>query len=156
MVGVGALLALGTATVVVQEIQAHRIYPGLAGVWEGTYFNGRVALKIARTNGTYLASFDRIDYGIDAPASHLKLGKNSISFRIVGWEGSFAASIDPTMTQMSGNWRLGTNSHPVALQRMANPDISEPLTETEYAPRAGSDLQGLWKGIIKPGRGRPR
>ncbi len=34
---------------------------------------------------------------------------------------------------------------------MANPDFSEPLTETDYTPRAGSDLQGIWKGIIIAG-----
>ncbi len=70
--GVGALLAVGTAIVTVKEIEAHRIYPGLAGVWEGTYFAQRVALKIARTNGTYLATFDFIDSGMDIPASNLK------------------------------------------------------------------------------------
>ena len=82
--GVGALLAVGTAIVTVKEIEAHRIYPGLAGVWEGTYFAQRVALKIARTNGTYLATFDFIDSGMDIPASNLKVGKNAISFRRAG------------------------------------------------------------------------
>ncbi len=145
------LLALGAATVVVQEIQARRTYPGLAGVWEGTYFNQSVALRIDRTNGAYLASFDYIDSGIDIPADNLKLGKSAISFRIAGTSERFAASIDPAMTQMSGNWREGTNNYPVALKRMLKPDISEPLTETDYAPRSGSDLQGFWKGIIVAG-----
>jgi hypothetical protein len=149
--GVGALLALGTASIVVPEIQAHRTYPRLAGVWEGTYFNQRVALRIARTNGTYLARFDYIDSGIDIPADKLKLGKDAISFRIAGTTARFSASIDPGVTQMSGNWMEGTNSYPVALKRIADPDIREALAETDYAPRSGSDLQGCWKGVIKAG-----
>jgi hypothetical protein len=147
----GALLLVGTATVAVQEIQAHRIYPGLAGVWEGTYFKQRVALKIDRTNGSYIAKFDYIDSGMDIPASNLKLGKSAICFRIAGTGERFAASIDPAMTQMSGNWLEGTNSYPVALKRAANPDPREPLTEIDYTPRAGSDLQGFWKGTIQAG-----
>jgi hypothetical protein len=151
MVGVGALIAVGTSTVAVKEIQAHRTYPGLAGLWEGTYFKQHVALRIARTNGTYLARFHYIDSGMDIPASDLKVGRNAISFRVAGETDKFAASIDPGMTQMSGNWREGTNSYPVALKRTANPDVSEPLTETDYTPRAGSDLQGFWQGIVKAG-----
>jgi hypothetical protein len=149
-----ALLAVGTATVAWNEIQAHRNYPGLTGVWEGTSFNQRVALKIARTNGTYLATFDYVDVGVDIPASHFKAGKSAISFRIAGAPAGFAASIDPGMTQMSGNWHEGTNSYPVTLKRMANPDFNEPLTESDYTPRSGSDLQGLWKGIILAGARR--
>ena len=150
-VGVGALLVVAAGIVAMNVIQAHRNYPGLAGVWEGTYFKQNVALKIARTNGAYLATFDYIDSGLDIPASNLKPGKNAISFRIAGTTEKFAASIDPGMTQMSGNWREGTNSHPLTLNRMAEPDMSEPLTETDYAPRAGSDLQGFWRGTIKTG-----
>jgi hypothetical protein len=146
-----ALFIAGTAMVALDEIQARRVYPGLEGVWEGTYFNQRVALKIARTNGAYLATFDYIDSGIDLPARNFKPGKSAISFRIAGTASRFAASVDPAMTQMSGQWRQGTNSFPVTLKRMANPNISEPLAETDYAPRAGSDLQGFWKGIIKAG-----
>jgi hypothetical protein len=149
--GLGALLALGAGTFAVMEIQAHRTYPGLAGVWEGTYFNQCVALKIARTNGTYVATFDYIESGIDIPASRLKPGKSSISFRVAGTQSRFAASIDPAMTQMSGHWRQGTNEYPLTLKRMANPGLAVPLAEADYRPRAGSDLQGFWKGIIQAG-----
>jgi hypothetical protein len=151
LAAVCVLLALGAGTLVVQEIQADRIYPGLAGVWEGTDFNQTVALRIVRTNGVYLASFDYIDSGINVPADNLKIRKRAISFRMSGTTSKFTASIDPGMTQMLGYWRDGANSHPVALNRMAEPDISEPLTETDYTPRPGSDLQGFWKGIIVAG-----
>jgi hypothetical protein len=145
------LLAAGAATVAVREIQAHRIYPGLAGVWEGTYFNQRVALKIARTNESYQASFDWIDSGIDIPARNLKPGQGAISFRIAGTAARFAATIDSGMTQMSGRWRQGANDNPLTLKRVANPDFSEPMSELDYTPRNGSDLQGCWKGIVSAG-----
>ncbi|HTA28834.1 MAG TPA: hypothetical protein VK731_00040, partial [Candidatus Cybelea sp.] len=92
-----------------------------------------------------------VDSGIDIPASHLKSGKSAISFRIAGTAAGFAARIDPGMTQMTGKWRQGTNSFPLALKRMGNPDFNSPLTEQDYAPRSGSDLQGCWKGIVKAG-----
>ncbi len=147
----GTLLAVWTAILAVRAIQAHRTYPGLAGVWEGTYFKQSVALKIARTKGTYFATFDYIDSGLDIPASNLKPGKNAISFCIVGTTERFMATINPGMTAMSGNWREGTNSYPLTLKRIDRPDIVEPLTEADYALRAGSDLQGFWRGIIKSG-----
>ena len=151
VVFVSALLLAAAVTLAVKEIQAHRTYPGLAGGWEGIYFKQRVALKITRTNGAYLADFDYIDSGIDLPASNLKAGKSAVSFRVAGTEEKFAASIDPAMTQMTGNWLEGTNKYPVTLKRMTNPDLSEPLTEIDFTPRAGSDLQGFWKGTIQSG-----
>ena len=145
------LLLAGAIMVAVRAVQARRLYPGLAGVWEGTYFNQRVALKIDRTNGAYMATFDYIDSGIDIPASDFKPGKSSISFGIAGTATRFAASIDSDMTQMSGHWWQGANSNPLTLKRMASPDLGQPLTEADYTPRAGSDLQGVWKGIIEAG-----
>jgi hypothetical protein len=151
VVGVGALLFLGTANVALNAIQAHRNYPGLAGVWEGTNSSQHVALKIARTNGDYLVTFDYVDSGIDIPASDFKAGKNAVSFRVAATKEEFTATIDPGMTQMSADWREGTNNYPVVLKHMAEPDISEPLTEPDYTPQGGSDLQGLWRGRVNAG-----
>jgi hypothetical protein len=151
LAGTGGLLLAGAAMLAVQAIQARRIYPGLAGVWEGTYFNQRVALKIARTDGKYLASFDYIDFGIDIPADRFKPGKSAISFRVAGTATRFAASLDPAMTQMSGHWRQGTNNNALTLKRMTNPDMGAPLTEADYAPRVNSDVQGIWKGTVQAG-----
>lgn len=148
---VGALLAVGLAMIIMEEIQAHRVYPGLAGVWEGTLFNERVALNIVRTNGLYLATFTYVDSGMDIPASHFKPGKSAISFRYAGTTDKFVAEIDAGMTQMSGNWRYGNTRYPLTLKRMAHPDLPEPLVETDYTPRVGSDFQGFWRGSIQAG-----
>ena len=44
-------------------------------------------------------------------------------------------------------------SLPLVFKYTTNPDtIVEPLAETDFAPRAGSDIQGLWKGTIKFGQ----
>ena len=152
--GAGTLFVLGLALVAVNEIQARWLYPGLAGVWEGTCFNERIAVKIIRTNGLYQASFDYIDSGIDLPAVNLKPGRTAISFHVAGSTSRFAARIDPGMNQMTGIWHEGKGDYPVTLKRRDTPEISPPLTETDYAPRPGSDLQGLWRGAIKLG-GRP-
>jgi hypothetical protein len=147
----GALLAVGLAMITVEEIQAHRVYPGLAGVWEGTLFKERVALNIVRTNGLYAATFDYVDLGLDVPASHFKPGKSAISFRYAGTTDTFTAKIAAGMTQMSANWRYGDTRYPFTLQRMAQPDLPEPLAEADYTPRAGSDFQGFWRGSIQTG-----
>jgi hypothetical protein len=45
-----------------------------------------------------------------------------------------------------------TQPDPVLLLRTATPDpVPERLTELDFAPRAGSDLQGYWKGTFEPG-----
>jgi hypothetical protein len=150
-VGVGGLLLLGTANVALNAIQSRRNYPGLAGIWEGTNSSQHVALKIARTNGTYLATFDYIDSGIDIPASNFKPGKHAVSFGVAATGEEFTATIDPGMTQMSGGWRDGTNIYPVVLKHMAEPDITEPLAEADYTARGGSDLQGVWRGTVNAG-----
>jgi prepilin-type processing-associated H-X9-DG protein len=103
--GAGTLFVLGLALVAVNEIQARWLYPGLAGVWEGTCFNERIAVKIIRTNGLYQASFDYIDSGIDLPAVNLKPGRMAISFHVAGSTSRFAARIDPGMNQMTGIWQ---------------------------------------------------
>jgi hypothetical protein len=146
----GVLLA-GAGFFVVTEIQAHWFYPGLAGVWVGTYFNQRVALKITRDNGTYAARFNYIDVGIDAPATHLRLGPKSIRFGIPGAADAFSGTLDPARTWMAGQWRQGTNVNPLTLTHTDKPAVGPPLADADCAQRPGSDLQGCWKGSLRSG-----
>jgi hypothetical protein len=45
-----------------------------------------------------------------------------------------------------------TQSDPVVFKRTTMPDsVPGPLTKTDFEPRAGSDLQGYWKGVIGAG-----
>jgi len=47
----------------------------------------------------------------------------------------------------------GTNAYAMEFRRTASPTpFPEPLTDDEFVPRAGSDLQGYWKGMIGTGK----
>ena len=57
-------------------------------------------------------------------------------------------------TKVSGRWKEGTDSGLLVFEQTTNPPpFPEPLTDAEFAPRTGSDLQGLWRGIIGNGKG---
>jgi uncharacterized protein len=51
---------------------------------------------------------------------------------------------------MSGTWKQGTLNTALVLKRTDRPaTIVAALGEDEYSPRAGSDIQGFWKGTLK-------
>jgi hypothetical protein len=55
--------------------------------------------------------------------------------------------------KMSWKSLEGTNTYTMEFRRTTNPTpFPEPLTDDEFAPRAGSDLQGFWKGMIGTGK----
>jgi hypothetical protein len=48
----------------------------------------------------------------------------------------------------------GTNAYVMEFRRTTNPPpFRKPLTDAEFAPRADSDLQGFWVGMIGRGKG---
>ncbi len=51
-----------------------------------------------------------------------------------------------TMTNINGEWKRA-----ITEEFYGSYNRFPPLTDAEFAPRAGSDLQGLWKGCLKTG-----
>jgi len=170
----GALLFAGSMSFVsVEAYHAIRVahYPNIAGAWEGVVHlntdhvgpgvNGgelaktRVVLKLVKTFGGYRATTDWIDLGKkDVPMGdvvydypNLEMTQNALRREI--WD----VRIAPGTTQMV--WTNVVNfiqPDPVVLTRTTTPDtVPVPLTESDFDPGTGSDLQGYWEGGIGVG-----
>ncbi len=154
------IVAAGTTAVVVQN--AHRAQPAAApdirGAWEGVaedtnqHTRNRAVMKITLTNGTYRATVDVIDQGKqDIPLSVFIYKYPSVhaELKFAGGNAVWEATLNADATEMAGVWKQQNQSTRLKLKRTSEPEIaSEPLTEKDYAPRRGSDLQGYWKGTL--------
>jgi RNA polymerase sigma factor (sigma-70 family) len=156
-------LCLTTATIFHHIRAAH--YPDIQGAWEGTVLlddagveNGaststRVVFRFKKTNGVYTATTDWIEIGRKDVAT-VKVDYDYPSITIEATpRDTWKLKVNEDATEIAWDHYIHfIQSDPVTLKRTATPDsIPEPLKEEEFAPRAGSDLQGYWKGIIGSG-----
>jgi hypothetical protein len=158
LAGVAVLLVFG-ATLLVLKHERTVHFRRLQGAWEGAmHFHWgrfmrtqRVVLKISEQNGSYKASVDEVDLGMkDLPAAQLDFGSKAVNFKLA--DGfAYHGVLDSDTMEIRGRWKWpgGNYSQPLALTPTNTPDtVQEPLAETDYTPRAGSDLQGLWAGTL--------
>jgi RNA polymerase sigma factor (sigma-70 family) len=153
------LLIIGTiAAVIIAAYSAHAEHltalHDIEGAWEGPVNLGdgvdkgqssqtRVVLKLFKKNGEYSATADLID-----------MGRKNIPISVNYSYPSLRITVNP---QMSFDGTVNTNGTEldfgeVALRRTDTPDpVPGKLTEADFAPRAGSDLQGYWKGTLGTG-----
>ena len=162
--GAAILLATGTTTLIVSSVQASRRAspPDIQGAWEGVeeirsatgvqqgeLAKSRIVFNFFRTNGAYRANGEFIDtapepfqvtsFTYDYPAVSLDAGQN------VSYKGKLKAHA----TEISGTFQTRGFSVPMLLKRTAAPPAAPvPLAKNDYAPRAGSDLQGTWKAVL--------
>jgi RNA polymerase sigma factor (sigma-70 family) len=162
--GVVALLGIGTTAVIVESLLSA---PDIQGTWIGTIPlagsgvqagespKTRLVMKITKVNGGYQASGDDIDRGIkDVPMSNFSYRHRHIHGEIPASHDVYDGTVNRAGTVVSGKWKEGNASGPLVFKRTTHPPpFPEPLTDAEFAPRAGSVLQGLWKGIIGTGKG---
>jgi hypothetical protein len=67
--------------------------------------------------------------------------------------GTFEGKINPSTKEISGTWKQPQLTVPLLLKHTATPStIPNLLTESDYTPRASSDLQGYWKGATQIGQ----
>ena len=167
--GVAAILLVGTPTVV---IIAAWPGPDIRGTWEGAVTfpapglgvhagespKTRVVAEITKTNGHYLATFMAIELGVRYKPETIAYKHRS--FQVAGDETgvTYAGIVDLAGTKISGkmvasNATGGYTAVPTVFKRTTNlPAFPEPLANADFVPRAGSALQGFWKGGIKTGR----
>ncbi|HTV39145.1 MAG TPA: sigma-70 family RNA polymerase sigma factor [Candidatus Sulfotelmatobacter sp.] len=146
-------------------------YPNIAGTWEGVaQLSGdqdgtgikagqaaqtRVVLKLFKTNGVYRATTDWIDLGQkDVPMGDVTYGyPNLVIQRTV--RDYLSLKVNPHATKMIwDNYINFIQPDRVVLTRTTTPDtVPEPLTDSDFAPRPGSALQGYWEGNIGTGPG---
>ena len=158
-------LFIGTAVIVFfaglwflqHERTAH--FRRLQGAWEGALHTHwgrlmivqRIVLKVSKENGGYHAVVDSVDLGLkNLPLARFEVGSSLVSFQLTSGI-SFRGALDGGTMEIRGRWKWpgGNYSQPLALTRTNAPDrVPEPLTPAEYAPRPGSDLQGVWVGTV--------
>ena len=168
VIGATALLGIGTTAVVVEALLP---VPDIQGAWEGTSNlpgwgvqagqspKMQVVLKIRETNGDYQVAADMISAGVkDVPFSSFTYKFPHVHGEIPRRHASYDGTVNRAGTVISGTLDLnyssmpGTNfSESLVFQRTDHPTpVPEPLTDAEFVPRAGSDLQGFWTGMIGP------
>ena len=154
--GAALILAAGTATVAIKTIHAIRVvrYPSIQGAWEGTVEIGqaklRVVFNVDKTNRTYVATVDSIDQGTKGvPVTKVAYDYPSVQFQTETIGGVFDGSLDTNTSTMTGTWKQGKVNVPLVLSRTEHPNtVAEAMSEEDYAQRAGSDVQGFWKGTL--------
>ena len=166
---VAATLLVGGGGLITQEtIHAVRAahYPNLQGAWEGDALlddpgvakgkaaKTHVVLKLVKRNGVYTATTDWIELGRkDVPTHKVVYDYPSLVIEQNVRPDTWNLKVKAGATQMVWDHVIHFIQHdPVLLRRTAAPDlVPDPLTEDDFAPRPGSDLQGYWKGQIGTG-----
>jgi RNA polymerase sigma factor (sigma-70 family) len=153
-----ALLGGGGGAFVAPKI-VHTIraafYPNIQGTWEGTMPLGglgirrgqgtdtRIVVKLSKVSGDYVANLDAIDLGhTNVPVAKVVYDFPNIQlFIYLRRNVVYQGKVNPRAMGMVFNG--------ITLRRTSTPAPPyEPLDENDFAPRAGSVLQGYWKGGI--------
>ena len=156
-VAVMAVLGAGTTLLTIKTLQAGRVarlnaLHDIQGIWEGDTstggaginrgesFRNRMVLKLSRSNRDYAATADYID-----------LGRTNLPVAVDYAYPSLRLTINPQVI-MDGKVNVDAtklNFRGFALLRTNSPDaVPGELAPDAFAPRAGSELQGYWKGTI--------
>ena len=152
-----------TGLKVVHTISAHRS-PNIEGAWEGTLplpaagisrdeqSKTRVVLRFFKTNGTYTATCDLIDTS-EEPFRATNITYNYPSLRVeAGPDHRYEGTFNSDATEISGAVHAAGVSIPLSFKRTTTPaPVPKPLADSECLPRAGSELQGRWEGLLGDG-----
>jgi RNA polymerase sigma factor (sigma-70 family) len=151
---------VGLATFEINRAIRTAHYPNIQGYWEGVMPLGaaginkgesestRIVVKLSKRGGKYTARFDAIDLG----QKDLAMSKVDYDFptiqlamypkRNMVYQGKLNASA--TTMDLNG----------ITLRKLPAPPAYMPLEEGDFAPGAGSNPQGYWKGAILPPGGK--
>jgi len=115
----------------------------------------RIVMRVLQeTNGLYRAVIDQIDLGLtNLSATRFSAGWSSVVFESSS-NFAFRGTLNAAATEITGHWSWpgAKRSQPLTLVRTQTPDVVQaPLAQADYAPRTGSDLQGLWQGTLNTG-----
>jgi RNA polymerase sigma factor (sigma-70 family) len=157
-----ALLTAGTAVITVKAAHSYAVaradaaHP-IPGAWEGVMqVRGQtlhLVYKISHDNGRYQTTMDSIEQNAtNLPVAGFVYDYPQVRLeaRTIGFV--FNGKMSADASEIFGSWRQGSLSGDMTLVKTNNPDtVAEPLDQTDYAPRGGSDLQGLWEGTLKAG-----
>lgn len=161
VVGVILILGIGTTAVTYKLIHRSRQarMPDISGVWEGTVnipqakAKLRLVFHFAKTNGAYAATMDSVDQGVAGfPVPQVDYQYPVLRMELKAIGGTFNGEVKTNDGTISGVWNQGPVHTPMVLKYTDEPStLATALTEADYTPRAGSDVQGLWAGTLKVG-----
>jgi hypothetical protein len=152
--GFALLLAVGITLLVVTHVKKAAISK-LQGAWEGTLdvkqIKLRLVLKVLETNGTFRATLDSVDQGRkDFPVTELKVSGDEVSLQLPALFADYRATLNSNLTGMNGVWQQARLNYPLVLKKTTTPaTVPEPMAQSDFAPKTGSDLQGEWEGTLK-------
>ena len=134
----------------------------ISGAWFGTLDAGhiklRLVLHIKPDGNSYKATIDTIDQGHkDLPVSAVRLKGADVHVDLGAFGAVYDAKVNATGTEMSGFFRQAGVNIPFTMKKTTQPPtIPPPLLPASYTPRAGSDLQGYWQGVVSVGNVQTR
>jgi hypothetical protein len=151
------ILATGAVLLAVKTVHWVRAAnaPDIQGAWAGTFEAGQqkwpLMYKISRVSGSYHAVEVNIYQGArEMPVSRLVYDYPSVRIEQKAIGFTYEATLNPKTMEMSGTWKQGKGSGPFTMKLNALADkFPEPMTESDYAPRKDSEVQGYWKGTLK-------
>src|SRR5262249_2000374 len=100
-------------------------------------------------DGDYHAVVDQIDDGVkNILVPNLTMNKLAIDFSTDSF--SYHGVFHKNATEIRGVWKNPSiGEYVLVLTRTNTPDtLPDPLAKTDYPPRPGSDLQGVWKTVL--------
>jgi RNA polymerase sigma factor (sigma-70 family) len=153
------LTAGGTGLVTYKYNPIHALraafYPNIQGAWEGTMPLGgigitkgqstdtRVVVKLSKSSGDYVATLDALDLG----RTNLPVAK--VVYDFPNLQLSFYPRRNVVYQGKVNAGARGMVFNGLTLRRTDTPSPSAaPLDESDFAPRAGSVMQGYWQGGI--------
>ncbi|HTV42499.1 MAG TPA: hypothetical protein VMF08_18170 [Candidatus Sulfotelmatobacter sp.] len=160
---IALLLFIGTTATVVNVLLPA---PDIQGTWEGRMSlpgyglhrrespKTTLIVRIIRVNGLYQATMDNIGLGSqDVPFDTFTYKYPYVEGEIstsTNDDFSFVAKVSHSGNKMTWKaWENNLNLAPTVFSRTTHPTpFPEPLTDSEFAPRADSPLQGFWVGRI--------
>jgi hypothetical protein len=159
LAAVGALTAFVAVIAVIlllhlshQAKVAH--YPNIQGAWQGTIeVNGKtldVRLNLSKTNEGYVATADSPEQGVrNLPVNKLSYDYPALHFEIASIGGAFDGRFNAGADELSGTWKSQGTALPLDFKHNPNP-APETLADDDFASRPGSEVQGMWKGVLHP------
>lgn len=143
----------GTRTAAVPDSAAAGTEPDIQGAWEGKGGespNSPILLRIASVNGAYQANLADLGWGTQRQFNTFTYRYPYVHSGPVESDGSFVGIVDPSGETISIKRYDQTDT--ITIRRTTHPTpFPEPLTDAEFTPRAGSDLQGFWAGTVDTG-----
>lgn len=134
----------------------------ISGAWFGTLDAGHIKLRLVlhiRPDGrSYKATIDTIDQGRkDLPVSSVRVKGADVHVELGAFGAVYDAKVNAAGNEMTGFFRQAGANIPFTMKKTAQPPtIAPPLLPASYAPRAGSDLQGYWQGLVTIGNVQTR